>query len=59
MIQKDYKSFLPNVGVKYQLTDAQSVFVNAARNLLPQTRILFSQQAVELQAEEHAEQDGE
>ena len=46
VIQKDYKSFLPNVGVKYQFTDAQSAFFNAARNLKDPPNFAYSNLAV-------------
>ena len=46
VIQKDYKAFLPNLGVKYQFTDSQSVFMNAARNLKDPPNFAYSNLAV-------------
>ncbi len=42
LIQKDYSEFLPNLGIKYQLTDTQSVFANAAKNFKAPPNFAYS-----------------
>jgi len=46
VIEKDYSELLPNVGVKFQITDQQSVFVNAARNFKAPPNFAYSNLAV-------------
>ena len=42
VIEKDYSELLPNIGVKYQITDQQSVFVNGARNFKAPPNFAYS-----------------
>ena len=46
VIEKDYSEFLPNIGLKYQLTDEQSVFVNATKNFKAPPNFAYSNLAV-------------
>ncbi len=46
VIEKDYSEVLPNIGIKYQLTDQQSVFLNAARNFKAPPNFAYSNLAV-------------
>ena len=45
-IEKDYSEVLPNIGIKYQLTDQQSVFLNGARNFKAPPNFAYSNLAV-------------
>jgi iron complex outermembrane receptor protein len=46
VIEKDYSEFLPNIGLKYQLTDQQSVYINGARNFKGPPNFAYSNLAV-------------
>ncbi len=46
VIEKDYSEVLPNVGIKYQLTDQQSTFFNVARNFKAPPNFAYSNLAV-------------
>jgi len=46
VIEKDYSEFLPQIGLKYQLTDQQSVFFNAAKNFKAPPNFAYSNLAV-------------
>ena len=46
VIQKDYSEFLPNLGIKYQLTDTQSLFLNGTKNFKAPPNFAYSNLAV-------------
>ena len=45
-INKDYSEFLPNIGIKYQLTTEQSLFANATKNFKAPPNFVYSNLAV-------------
>ncbi len=45
-IQKEYSEFLPNLGIKYQLTTEQSLFANATKNFKAPPNFAYSNLAV-------------
>ena len=42
MIEKKYREFLPNLGIKYQLTPEQSVFANGTKNFKAPPNFAYS-----------------